>query len=134
MTGVQTCALPICFTSDRAAKRSSISPLIDRLEKEPVDAVIAEEMESRNLPLVGGRSLREIAARLSDKSADRSEPQLPQKNADAIAGYLDIVERADNLEGHLTRLDPGKNFNGARDRFQKRLAEMEELGLNPQAV
>jgi ATP phosphoribosyltransferase regulatory subunit len=119
------------FTSDRAAKRTSISALIDRLEKEPVDDVVAQEIEARNLPLVGGRSLKEIAARLADKSADRSEPQLPQKNADAITSYLDIVERADNLEGHLTRLDPGKNFNGARTYFQKRLAEMEELGLNP---
>ena len=119
------------FTSDRAAKRTSISPLIDRLETEPVDDVVAQEIEARNLPLVGGRSLKEIAARLSDKSADRSEPQLPQKNADAITSYLDIVERADNLEGHLTRLDSGKNFNGARSYFQKRLADMEELGLNP---
>jgi ATP phosphoribosyltransferase regulatory subunit len=119
------------FTSDRAAKRTSISPLIDRLETEPVDDVVAQEIEARNLPLVGGRSLKEIAARLADKSADRSEPQLAQKNADAITSYLDIVERADNLEGHLTRLDPGKNFNGARTYFQKRLAEMEELGLNP---
>ena len=88
-------------------------------------------METRNLPLVGGRSLKEIAARLADKAADRSEPQLEQKNADAITTYLDIVERADNLEGHLNRLEPTKNLNGARRYFQARLAEMEELGLNP---
>jgi ATP phosphoribosyltransferase regulatory subunit len=119
------------FTSDRAAKRSSTSPLIDRLATEAVDDVIADEMERLNLPLVGGRSLKEIAARLSDKSADRSEPQLPQENADAITHYLDIVERADNLEGQLNRLAPTKNFNAARRYFQARLSEMEELGLNP---
>ena len=119
------------ITSNRTAKRSSISPLIDRLEKEAVDDVVAEEIERRNLPLVGGRSMKEIAARLGDKSADRSEPQLDQKNADAITGYLDIVERADNLEGHLNRMEPTRNLNAARRYFQTRLAEMEELGLNP---
>ncbi len=88
------------------------------------------KLKARNLPLVGGRSLDEIAARLADKSADRSEAALDQAKADAITGYLNIVERADNLEGHLNRTDPGRNFNEARKYFQKRLAEMEELGLN----
>ncbi len=119
------------FTSDRAAKRTSISPLIDRLATEPVDDVVADEIERRNLPLVGGRSLQEIALRLSDKLADRSEPQLPQENVHAITHYLNIVERADNLEGQLNRLAPTKNFNAARRYFQTRLSEMEELGLNP---
>ena len=95
---------------------------------------MAREIESKNLPLVGGRSLDEIAARLADKSADRSEAALDQAKADAITGYLNIVERADNLEGHLNRTDPGRNFNEARKYFQKRLAEMEELGLNRQAL
>ena len=31
----------------------------------------------------------------------------------------------------MNRTDPGRNFNEARKYFQKRLAEMEELGLNP---
>ena len=87
------------FTTNRGAKRTSISALIDRLATEPVAEVVAREIESKNLPLVGGRSLDEIAARLADKSADRSEAALDQAKADAITGYLNIVERADNLEG-----------------------------------
>jgi ATP phosphoribosyltransferase regulatory subunit len=101
------------FSTNRGAKRSSISALIDRLAKEPVADVVVREIE-----------------RLADKSADRSEPALDQAKADAITGYLNIVERADNLEGVLNRTDPGRNFNEARKYYQKRLAEMEELGLN----
>ena len=51
---------------------------------------------------------KEIAARLADKSADRSEAAFDQAKADAIAGYLNIVERADNLEGVLNRTEPGR--------------------------
>ena len=74
-------------------------------------------MEQRNLPLVGGRSLEEIAARLADKAADRSEAALDQKKADAITGYLDIVERADNLEGHLNRMDSGPQLQRGAEIF-----------------
>ena len=119
------------FTSNRSAKRTSISGHIDKLVNEAAIELVTLEMEQRNLPLVGGRSLEEIAARLADKAADRSEAALDQKKADAITGYLDIVERADNLEGHLNRMDSGRNFNEARKYFRKRLAKMEELGLNP---
>jgi ATP phosphoribosyltransferase regulatory subunit len=119
------------FTSSRAANRTSISPLIDRLANEPASEVVASEMTARNLPLVGGRSLDEIAARLADKSADRSEPQLDQAMADMITGYLDIVEPASNIEGRLNRMEQGRNFRIACKHCEARLAEMEELGLNP---
>ncbi len=119
------------FTTDRGGKRTSISALIDKLANDSAPDVVAREMEARNLPLVGGRSLDEIAARLADKFADRSEPRLAQSKADAIVAYLDIVERADNVEGHLHRMEAGRHFNGARQYFAARLGEMEELGLNP---
>ena len=118
------------FTAVRSIKRTSISALIDRLETEPVEQVVAAEMNARNLPLVGGRTLAEIAARLSDKSADRSEPRLAQAKADAITGYLDIVEPASNLAGRLNRMEQGKNFHSAAKHFDSRLVELEELGLN----
>ena len=38
------------FTTNRGAKRTSISALIDRLAKEPVAEVVAQEIESKNLP------------------------------------------------------------------------------------
>jgi ATP phosphoribosyltransferase regulatory subunit len=119
------------FTFSRAANRTSISPLIDRLADELASEVVASEMTARNLPLVGGRSLEEIAARLADKSADRSEPQLDQAMANMITGYLDIVEPASNLEGRLNRMEQGRNFRIAWKHCEARLAEMEELGLNP---
>ena len=119
--------------TNRGAKRSSISALIDRLATEPVAELVAREIESRNLPLVGGRSLEEIAARLADKSADRSEAALDQAKADAITSYLNIVERADNLEGHLNRTDPGRNFNEARKYFQSALPKWKSLASTPSA-
>jgi ATP phosphoribosyltransferase regulatory subunit len=119
------------FTTSSTAKRTSISALIDKLENASAVDIVAQELEGRNLPLVGGRSLEEIAARLADKSADRSEPALAQEKADAITSYLETVERADNLEGYLNRRESGRNFNEARKNFAARLGEMEELGLNP---
>ena len=119
------------FTTSSTAKRTSISALIDKLENASAVDIVAQELEGRNLPLVGGRSLEEIAARLADKSADRSEPALAQEKADVIASYLETVERADNLEGYLNRRESGRNFNEARKNFASRLDEMEELGLNP---
>src|SRR6185436_820727 len=74
------------FTSSRNARRTSISGHIDKLANKAALELVALEMEQRNLPLVGGRSLEEIAARLADKSADRSEAALDQKKADAITG------------------------------------------------
>jgi ATP phosphoribosyltransferase regulatory subunit len=119
------------FASSQRAKRTSISPLIDRLAEESAAEVAAREISARGLPLVGGRSLDEIAARLADKSADRSEPQLDRAMAEVITGYLEIVEPASNLAGRLNRMEQGRNFHAACKRYEARLVEMEELGLNP---
>ena len=119
------------FTGGRETKRTSISNLIDRLGTTPALDAVLQELETRNLPLVGGREPVEIAARLAEKLADRSETPLALAKADAINAYLNIVDRADNVEGHLNRLPSAQHLNAARTVFQKRLDEMEELGLNP---
>jgi ATP phosphoribosyltransferase regulatory subunit len=119
------------FTGGRETKRTSISDLIDRMGATPAIDAVLQELETRNLPLVGGREPTEIAARLAEKLADRSEASLALTKADTINTYLNIVDRADNVEGHLNRLPSAKNLNAARTVFQKRLDEMEELGLNP---
>ena len=119
------------FTSARRARRTSISTLIDRLDTISARDAVIEELNTRGLPLVGGRSIDEVAARLADKTADRSESPLPAAKAEVINTYLAMTDRADNIEGLLNRFDPSKNFNAARRNFQQRLVEMEELGLNP---
>lgn len=119
------------FSGSRAAKRTSISPLVDQLEQQPALALVGQELSNRNLQLVGGRTESEIAERLEGKFRDRSEPALPAGDVQRILSYLDIAGSADQVTARLSALNGGKRFAGALDYFDKRLAAMEELGLNP---
>lgn len=119
------------FSADRNQKRTSISDVVDRLNKEPALAVVESEIATRNLPLVGGRAVEDIAARLEGKFRDRSEAPLPTAETQRLLAYLDIAGPADATAPKLRQLAGGQKFAGAIDYFDKRLAAMEDLGLNP---
>jgi ATP phosphoribosyltransferase regulatory subunit len=120
------------FSQTARRQRSSISAIVDAVEKAP-DALqlVMEVLETQGLPLVGGREPQEIAQRLADKAADRWELPLDPAAVAAISSYLDIEERADALEGRLDRARDTPAFHRARLYYQARLDAMEELGLNP---
>jgi len=119
------------FTAERASLRTSISPLIDRIDGGNALAIAETAIVERNLPLVGGRDLSEIAARLEGKAADRRETPLERAKADQLNAYLAIAGQASATGSELERIGGGQLYGKARDYFAKRLFEMEELGLNP---
>ena len=119
------------FTLGHAARRTSISPLIDQLANSDALALAEAEIARRNLPLVGGRELPEIAQRLANKALDRAEQPLARDKADALNAYLAIAGEASGADAQFASIPGGARFKGARDYYAKRLFEMEELGLNP---
>lgn len=119
------------FCAGQGAKRTSISPLVDRVAEGDALAVVESEVNQRKLPLVGGRELPEIAARLAHKAADRQETPLARSKADTLNQYLAIAGEASNIDAAFAGIDGGPRFSGARNSYAKRLFEMEELGLNP---
>ena len=94
-------------------------------------AVAEAEIDARKFPLVGGRELPEIAARLANKAADRRETPLERTKADTLNAYLAIAGEASGIDAEFAKIAGGKRFTGAREYYAKRLFEMEELGLNP---
>jgi ATP phosphoribosyltransferase regulatory subunit len=118
------------FCAARNGRRTSISPLVDRIADD-AEGVVSAELNGRDLPLVGGRDVSEIAARLAEKAADRRETPLPRAAAERLNAYLAICATAAEADGHLAGVAGGARFTGAREYFAKRVFEMEELGLNP---
>ena len=119
------------FCAERAARRSSISALIDRVKGGNAAALVEAEIAARKLPLVGGRDIAEIAERLADKAADRREVPLDSAKADRLNAYLSIAGEATAIDAELAKIGGGNLFAAARQTYAKRLFEMEELGLNP---
>lgn len=119
------------FCAGQSARRTSISPLVDRVAEGDAEAVVEAELTARNLPFVGGRDVSEIAARLAGKAADRRETPLSRAKADTLNRYLAIAGEASGIGAAFAAIDGGARFAGARDDYAKRLFEMEELGLNP---
>lgn len=119
------------FCAERTARRTSISPLIDRIADGDAAALVAAEIDSRKLPFVGGRDVAEIAARLAGKAADRRETPLAPAKAEQLNAYLAIAGEASGIGSRLSEIRGGARFDGARAYYDRRLFEMEELGLNP---
>ena len=119
------------FCAGRATRRTSVSELVDRVTDTDAEALVAAEVATRNLPLVGGRDIAEIAARLSAKAADRRETPLARAKADQLHAYLAVAGEAAAIDTALAGIAGGPRYAGARSYFAKRLFEMEELGLNP---
>ena len=119
------------FCAVRAARRSRISPLVDRAMEADAATIVEAELDSRKLPQVGGRDVAEIAQRLAGKAADRRETPLARATADQLNAYLAIGGKAAAIDGDLAKIEGGPRYAVAREEFARRLFEMEELGLNP---
>ena len=119
------------FCAERTARRTSISSLVDRVADGDARAIVEAEIERRKLPFVGGREVSEIAARLSNKAADRRETVLDRAKAETLNAYLAIAGEASGIDSTFATIAGGESFAAARQTYAKRLFEMEELGLNP---
>jgi ATP phosphoribosyltransferase regulatory subunit len=119
------------FSRGSAGRRSSISPLIDRLSQKDALAVVHEAFAELKLSEVTLRTPDDIAARLAEKHSDRSEAPLAQEHVAAISQYLDIEGPAHDVAVRLKALSKGNGFQSAVRAFEARNAALEELGLNP---
>ncbi len=119
------------FAAPSGYTRTSISPLIDRITGAGALAVAEAEIAARDLPLVGGREISDIAQRLDEKRADRDATPLPRAAADRLNAYLAISGVASDADAAFARIVGGARFTAAREAYARRLDEMEELGLNP---
>jgi ATP phosphoribosyltransferase regulatory subunit len=109
-----------------------------------VDAVIAKglgetqswveaELDRRKIPLVGGRSTQEIAARLAEKAADRSAHPLAPEAVAAIDAYLAIEGNTVSVLDELAAVATSTTYREAFTQFRRRIEAMKKLGLNPEA-
>jgi ATP phosphoribosyltransferase regulatory subunit len=124
-------ALLEAFARPAAARRTSISEHVDAIAGRDADAATADRLSALNLPRVTERSISDIAARLSEKLADRSEPPLTAEALRIIEAYLAIEGTLAEAETRLRDLPASAAFDVARLAFSARIAALEDQGLNP---
>ncbi len=114
-------------------ERTSISPLIDALAKQPdmsrAMALVEEELDRRGLELVGGRSIEEIAARLLEKAQNRAAEPLPQEKAELIESLLAVSGPLKPAIVHIGRLTEaaGPHLKAAWEAFAARAENIARL-------
>ncbi len=95
--------------------------------RERVDALLTE----RSIPLVGGRTVDEIAERLHEKAADRLAEPLKPEMVEKIEAYLAVRGTpAEALEEISTLELPGAALDRALDVFARRFVLLSELGVD----
>jgi ATP phosphoribosyltransferase regulatory subunit len=115
--------------------RTSISPLIDRLDNgalEPAVDLTEQTLGERNLALVAGRALEEIAERLAEKAADRIETPLTPLDSERIDAYLAVRGTPHEVLDKINTLadDLGDAMRAAADTYGARLEHMAAAGLD----
>jgi ATP phosphoribosyltransferase regulatory subunit len=119
------------FAKPARTIRSSISGNIDAVNGKDAVEETAQLLAKHNLALVTQRSVEDIAARLSEKLADRSEQPLAQAMALMIENYLQISGSLTDVVMRLNTISASKNFSAAVAKFEQRITALEDQGLNP---
>ena len=119
------------FAKPARTIRSSISGNIDALEGQDAVAQTSRMLADQKLNLVTLRSVEDIAARLNEKLADRSEQPLVETMVVAIESYLKISGPLTDMTSQLKAISKTPRFLGAIDKFEQRIAALEDQGLNP---
>ncbi len=88
-------------------------------------------LEQKRLDLVTNRSVGDIASRLAEKYADRSEVRLAPEMLETIERYFAIEGPVTDIPKQLKALGRSIEFDGAREWFEKRIDALEDQGLNP---
>ncbi len=109
-------------------------PLADELsgvDEDEAVRLVEKRLLSGGLPLVGGRSMEEIARRLHEKAADRGSDPLTGETAENIEAYLAVRGSPLDAFAEISELDlPGPAISRALDRFAKRFVKLSELGID----
>jgi ATP phosphoribosyltransferase regulatory subunit len=123
------------FATGATGARSSISQNVDLVAgREPEDAprIVAENLAARSIPLNGGRSVEEIAARLMEKAADRTAHPLDRAAIAVIDRYLAVEGDAAEVVAELAAVSDAPAFRAALARYEKRLKAIAAEGLKPE--
>jgi ATP phosphoribosyltransferase regulatory subunit len=104
---------------------------VDAVAGQNALSAVSRLLDQLGLPLVTDRSVADVASRLSEKFADRSETPLDRTMVETIERYLSIEGTVSNVPAQLKALKGGKTFAGAIDWFERRIAALEDQGLNP---
>jgi ATP phosphoribosyltransferase regulatory subunit len=119
------------FAKPAQAKRTGISIYVDAMERADAAAATAKLLQDAALPSVTDRSVADIAERLSEKLADRSQTPLDAVMVKTIESYLTLEGPAMDMAAKFTAISGGKNFKSAIANFEMRIAALEDQGLNP---
>jgi ATP phosphoribosyltransferase regulatory subunit len=119
------------FATPSAAKRTSISAHVDALAHAPALTATANLLAHKELTLVTDRSVNDIASRLAEKYADRSEQPLAPEMLQMIEQYLNIEGSVVDMPRQLAAIGNGPKFSTACAMFESRIHALEEQGLNP---
>lgn len=119
------------FSSSAQSNRTSISETVDAVANRDANVVVEEILSAQNLALVGGRTSQDVANRLTEKMADRSEPPLSTTMKEIIEAYLKIETPLTEVPALLYALGNLPNFGQAIRNFETRIAALETQGLNP---
>ena len=119
------------FAKPARNQRSSISENIDALVGKDAVNETAHLLARQNLALVTQRSVEDIAVRLAEKLADRSEQPLAHSMVKAIESYLHISGPLSEVAEQMKAIGDLPNFKAAIAKFDQRISALEDQGLNP---
>jgi len=123
------------FAAREELSRTSISPFVDAVVGKDAGETrrwVDNELERKDLGPVGGRSAEEIAARLTDKAADRSAHPLAPEAVHAINAYLAIEGDAASALKQLEGVAKSPSYREALERYRRRIEAMRGEGLRPE--
>lgn len=94
-------------------------------------ATLDQLLSLRGIPLVGGRSVHEIAERVSEKAADRAAPPLPQPVARLIQDYIAVAGRPRDALHRIMNLIVAAELDLSTSlaAFARRITLMQERGI-----
>jgi ATP phosphoribosyltransferase regulatory subunit len=119
------------FARPALAKRTGISAHVDAMKEADAVAATQQLLDAQQLSSVTARTVADIAERLAEKLADRSEQPLPPAMIDKLDRYLAIEGGVTEVTEHLRALGGTQGFDAAIADFEARVNELEEQGLNP---
>jgi ATP phosphoribosyltransferase regulatory subunit len=119
------------FANPAARKRTDISEFVDAMSGGDAVAVVVERQQALGLPPVTERRPEDIAERLLEKLADRTESPLDEKAVAVVEHYLAVEGVVTEIPDKLAELGRSPEWDTAREWFEKRIHAMEEQGLNP---
>lgn len=124
---------------DRPFDNESHRRVLEAVDGLPEGDAIAEVdriLGERDVPLVGGRSIEEVAVRLCEQAADAREEPLDDRTVGLIRDYLAIEGPSDSVTGPMRELigGVGARVDTAIDAYSRRLDDIAATGLDPAAI